>query len=269
MVKEHLACVDDQNSGKIKLTLEAGSGALYSELELLRAAFDTADFVNVSSAMKESDLTSSLQKTNADFLELELRLVNMERELHAISEMNKELKEEMEKEKAGQVDSELKLIRANMDLRELKAILLDKETELQAILDENEQLKSQRARAAELEVSRRLDFLNAEAEKKQQDGKSDAHSLNSSGGEFRDGSRIAEVEAAVRPVEKSCRNRTVMFASGDHGVIERTSSVDAEYNSTTGKLKSSPFLDVLDETSPKKKNNVLRKISGLWKKGPK
>jgi hypothetical protein len=51
-------------------------------------------------------------------------------------------------------------------------------------------------------------------------------------------------------------------------MVERTGSLDPEYNgSIGGKLMGSPFSD---DESPKRRNSgVLRRMSGLWKKGPK
>lgn len=53
-------------------------------------------------------------------------------------------------------------------------------------------------------------------------------------------------------------------------LVERSGSLDPDYNSIGGKMMNSPFSDDLEFESPKKKNSgVLRRMSGLWKKSPK
>ncbi|KAG0496347.1 hypothetical protein HPP92_001038 [Vanilla planifolia] len=128
------------------------------------------------------------------------------------------------------------------------------------------------ARAAEKDALSRVDFVSGEVEKNNSratrvmeqlvaaqavnsEMDSELRRLRVQSDQWR---KAAEAAAAVLSPGINCR------------AVERTGSLDSDYSSISGKLMSSPFSDELDDESPKKKNgNMLRKIGGLWKKGPK
>ncbi|KAH0468445.1 hypothetical protein IEQ34_003478 [Dendrobium chrysotoxum] len=133
----------------LKPPFEVESVASQSELEQLRAAleateaklqeehiqttmkiqstFEMAEHVKVDAGLRELELESTLQKTKAEVLELKAHL-SIATELLGISQINKELKDEMDEAKASQFESEMRLIKATTDVTELKANILDKES---------------------------------------------------------------------------------------------------------------------------------------------
>ncbi|XP_020578247.1 interactor of constitutive active ROPs 2, chloroplastic isoform X2 [Phalaenopsis equestris] len=313
MVKELQLSVEDDEVGG-KPPSEAESVASESELELLRAALEAAEaklheeqiestmkiqsaiemaeHVKVDAGLRELELESTLQKTTAELLDLKARLLSMETELPAISRMNEELKDEMDKAMASHFDSEMRLIKASTEVTELKSNLLDKETQLQSIMDENEQLKlelkrdrehqenyaaaildAERAKAAEQEALMRLGIVNGEAEKNNKKAAKVLEQLEAAQ------AVKSEMEAELRRLSvqsdqwrKAAEAAAAVLTPGNNGrIVERTGSLNSDYNSLLpGMLLSSPFSDDLDDESPKRKNgNMLMKIGGLWKKGSK
>lgn len=314
MVKELQASVEDDEVEREKPRFEVEFPASESELEELRVALEAAEaklqeeqiqttmkiqsalemaeLVKVDAGLRELELESTLQGTKAELLEFKARLLSMETELPGISQLNKELKDEIDKAKASRFDAEMRLIQATTDVTELKANLLDKETQLQSIMEENEQLRSElnerenehrknytvaisdaeRAKAAEEEALVRLGVVNGEAEK---NGKQAAKVLE----QLEAAQAVkSEMEAELRRLRvqsdqwrKAAEAAAAVLTPGNNGrMVERTGSLDSDYNSLPGKLISSPFSDDFDDESPKRKNgNMLRKIGGLWKKGSK
>lgn len=257
----------------------------------IQSAYEMAEHVKVGAGLRELELESMLQKTNAELVELKAQLLNMGMELHGISQNNKELKGEIEKAKSNEFDSELKLMRATTDYTELKANLLDKETELQSIMEENEELKSElsksdgehqkiyaaaiadaeRARSGEQEALVRLGIANGEAEKNSNKAAKALEQLDAAQ------AVKSEMQAELRRLRvqsdqwrKAAEAAAAVLTPENNGsIVERTISLDSDYNSLSGKLMSSPLSDGLYDVSPKKKSgNVLRKF-GLWKKGQK
>ncbi|PKU69207.1 interactor of constitutive active ROPs 2, chloroplastic [Dendrobium catenatum] len=314
MVKELQSSVEDDEIERGKPPFEVESVASQSELEQLRAAleaaeaklqeeqiqttmkiqsaFEMAEHVKFDAGLRELELESTLQKTKAELFELKARLLSLETELPGISQINKELKDEMDEAKASQFESEMRLIKATTDVTELKANILDKETQLQSIMEENEQIKSElskrdikhqknyaaaisdaeKAKAAEHEALMRLEVVNGEAEKISKKATKLSEQLEAAQ------AVKSEMEIELKRLRvqsdqwrKAAEAAAAVLTPGNNGrIVERTGSLDSDYNSLSGKLISSPFSDELDDDSPKRKNgNMLRKIGGLWKKGSK
>uniref|UniRef100_A0A452XT47 Uncharacterized protein n=1 Tax=Aegilops tauschii subsp. strangulata TaxID=200361 RepID=A0A452XT47_AEGTS len=192
-----------------------------------------------------------------------------------------------------QPELEAKLMKSITDIAELKANLMDKENALQSLAEENETLKSEAgrkeadvqqryeaavaelelAKAAEQDVRMRLGYVTEEADKSSRRAARASEQLDAAQ------AASAEADAELRRLRvqsdqwrKAAEAAAAALAGGggNNGgrMVERTGSLDTEYNgSIGGKLMGSPFSD---EESPKRRNSgVLRRMSGLWKKGPK
>ncbi|KAF8725726.1 hypothetical protein HU200_020275 [Digitaria exilis] len=204
------------------------------------------------------------------------------------------------KSEAMQPEIEAKLMRSITDIAELKASLMDKENALQSLAEENETLKMQAgrteaelqqkydaaveelelAKAAEQDVRMRLGLVTEEADKSSRRAARASEQLDAAQ------AASGEMEAELRRLRvqsdqwrKAAEAAAAVLSSGGGGdnngvgrTVERTGSLDAEYNNSIGgKLMSSPFSDEVDEESPKRRNSggsVLRRMSGLWKKSP-
>lgn len=160
---------------------------------------------------------------------------------------------------------------------------MEKETEFHNILDENRTLKLEMkkngvndeafaqleaARAAEERARARLNYVSEEAEKRDKREMCLAEQLEAA--------RAAnlETEAELRRLRvqsdqwrKAAETAAAMLSTGkNEKFVERTRSMDSNYNHVTGKI-GSPYLDEMDVDFDKKKNgNVLKRIGILWKK---
>ncbi|KAK1692484.1 hypothetical protein QYE76_009181 [Lolium multiflorum] len=196
-----------------------------------------------------------------------------------------------------QPELEAKLMKSITDIAELKANLMDKENALQSLAEENETLKSEAgrkeadvqqryeaavaelelAKAAEQDVRMRLGYVTEEADKSSRRAARSSEQLDAAQ------AASAEADAELRRLRvqsdqwrKAAEAAAAALSGGGIGeanngggrMVERTGSLDPEYNgSIGGKLMGSPFSD---DESPKRRNSgVLRRMSGLWKKGPK
>ncbi|XP_048565678.1 interactor of constitutive active ROPs 2, chloroplastic isoform X1 [Triticum urartu] len=192
-----------------------------------------------------------------------------------------------------QPELEAKLMKSITDIAELKANMMDKENALQSLAEENETLKSEAgrkeadvqqryeaavaelelAKAAEQDVRMRLGYVTEEADKSSRRAARASEQLDAAQ------AASAEADAELRRLRvqsdqwrKAAEAAAAALAGGggNNGgrMVERTGSLDTEYNgSIGGKLMGSPFSD---DESPKRRNSgVLRRMSGLWKKGPK
>ncbi|PKA62655.1 Interactor of constitutive active ROPs 2, chloroplastic [Apostasia shenzhenica] len=235
---------------------------LDSELEQLRS--ENAD-------VRECELESTLQRLSAELSDSKVLLIDKDTELQSFSEMNKQLKEEIEKCKANEFDLGMKLMKVNTFVTELKSNLMDKETELQNLLEENEQL-TLKLSMKESEHQKKYAEVVSEADKNGKKVTNFIEQLEAAK------SMNSEMEAELRRLRvqsdqwrKAAEAAAAVLTPGSNlRAGERTGSLDSDFNLISGKLMSSPFSDDLDDESPKKKNsNVLKKIGGLWKKGPK
>ncbi|XP_062230602.1 interactor of constitutive active ROPs 2, chloroplastic-like [Phragmites australis] len=254
-----------------------------------KTAYQMLENVKAECACRVCDLEHELKKNNDELMEAKAACVSIvQQDLHkpdAMSDMQPEL--------------EAKLMKSITDIAELKASLMDKENALQSMAEENETLKSEvgkmnaelqhkyeaavaeleLAKAAEQDVRMRLGFVTEEADKSSRRAARASEQLDAAQ------ASSAEMEAELRRLRvqsdqwRKAAEAAAAALTGAGGVdnnnnsktVERTGSLDPEYNSLGGKLMSSPFLDEVDGESPKRRNSsgVLRRMSGLWKKSPK
>ncbi|KAH7667649.1 hypothetical protein IHE45_12G073600 [Dioscorea alata] len=236
---------------------------------------------------REAVLESELKNAKAEIFNLKTSLIDKETELQNILDVNKELEAGKLQSLASETEIELE-----KKLMELKANLMDKETELQSISEENEKLKQEMgnkevesqksyeaviaevelAKAAERDALLRLGYVTEEADKSSRTAARVTEQLDAAQ------ALNTEMETELRKLRvqsdqwrKAAEAAAAVLTTGNNGrPMERTGSLDTDYNSIAGKLMSSPFSDDLSDDSPKKKNNtMLKKIGGLWKKGPK
>ncbi|XP_008783713.1 interactor of constitutive active ROPs 3 isoform X3 [Phoenix dactylifera] len=256
--------------------------------------YELMEQMQIDTRVRETEFESASNNSKSEIIVLKAILYDKEAELRSLSDMNKKLHEELQKGRTDQMESELglKLKQLIADITDLKADLMDKETALQSISEENEQLKSETrtremerhkayeaaiaevelARSAEKEALTRLGLVTEEADKNSRMATSVAEQLDAVQ------AMKSEMEAELRRLKVQAEQwrkaaeaaMAVLTASNNGRLLERTGSLDFECNSVDEKLMSSPFSDDLDDESPRKKNNnMLRRISGLWKKGQK
>lgn len=260
----------------------------------IQSAYELVERTKNESRVREAELESELKKTKADIEELKANLMDKETELQSICAENEGLNMEIEKGKLNQKQSvlEMELEKAKGAVADLKANLMDKETELQSIVEENELLKAEMekknaeggkgnaeivaeaeaARAAEREALAKLGYVTEEADKSGRRAARVAEQLEAAQ------ATNVEMEAELIRLRvqsdqwrKAAEAAAAILSSGGNNgkLMERSGSLDADYHPGS-KMLSSPYSDDMDEDdSPKKKNNMLKRIGVLWKKGPK
>ncbi|XP_044473871.1 interactor of constitutive active ROPs 2, chloroplastic-like isoform X2 [Mangifera indica] len=240
----------------------------------IRRAYEQVEHVKSESCQREAELETQLKNAKAHIEELRANLMDKETELQYISEENEGLNLKIK----GNGPSEA-------DLAELKVSMLDKETELHSLTEQNETLKleiekkemernkindeaitlAEAARAAEQEALMKVGYLTEEADRSSRRA---AHVT-----EQLDAAQVAntEMEAELRRLKvqldqwrKAAEAATAMLSTGNNGKF-----VENKINYLNGTM-GSPYLEDMDDDSPKKKNaNMLKKIGVLWKKGQK
>ncbi|KAK1586288.1 hypothetical protein Q3G72_000856 [Acer saccharum] len=261
-------------------SLKSEVGRLRSALEIAEARLHEEQIQSTVQIKSANELEAELRKTKSDIEELKANLMDKETELQGISEENEGLQQKLEKTISGQRQSELdnEVRKLKETVSDLKANLMDKETELQNISEENEMLKldsSKRetgdveaARAAEREALVKLGLAMEEADKSNRRAARVAEQLDAAQ------AANSEAESELRRLKvqsdqwrKAAEAAAAMLSAGNNGkVMERTGSLDSNYNSVAGKINS-PYSEDMDDDLLKKKNgNVLKKIGVLWKK---
>lgn len=256
----------------------------------IRTAYELMEKIKSGSSLREAELQAELTKTKAGIEELKANLMDKETELQGIIEENEGLNLRLEKnlscQREYELENEMKKLKENV--ADLKANLMDKETEMQNISEENEMLKLEinkseldknrvnndvvteveAARRAEREALRRFEVAMEEADKSNKRAARVAEQLEAAQ------AAGAEMEAELRRLKvqsdqwrKAAEAAAAMLSAGNNGrVMERTGSLDTNYDPVTGKI-SSPYSEDMDDDLLKKKNgNMLKKIGVLWKK---
>ncbi|CAN4121591.1 unnamed protein product [Withania somnifera] len=257
----------------------------------VRGAYELVERTKSESTQREAEWEAKLNEAKSKVEELKEKLMNREAQLRVISDENKELSQHVEQ--MWSADKEFELAaqpkKSESILGDLTANLLDKETELQSLMEENQQLKSEigkrelestkvsnealalveEAKIAEREALIKLGDLTKEADKSSRKVKRVTEELNATQ------AANSEIETELRRLKVQCNQwrkaaeaAASMLSTGNNAkYVERTGSLD--YHTIGGKL-GSPLLDDLDDDSPKKKkNNMLKKIGFLLKKGQK
>lgn len=262
---------------------------IHSTLQI-RSAYEQVEHAKSEASQKEAELGVEIKKAKADIEELKAQLMDKETEMQSIAEENEGLSLKNEKSLASEEkESEfaIRLKKSETDLVELRASLLDNETRLQSVTEENETLKmeikniemekskanevavalAEAARAAERDALVKLGYAMEEADKSSRKAARVTEQLDAAQ------AVNSEMEAELRRLKvqsdqwrKAAEAAASMLSTGNNGkLVERTCSLDS-YCDPMG----SPFLEDMDDDSPKKKNgNMLKKIGVLWKKGQK
>ncbi|KAK0584061.1 hypothetical protein LWI29_007037 [Acer saccharum] len=259
----------------------------------IRSAYEQVELTKSESSQRRTELEMELRNAKTRIEELKANLMDKETELQNISEENEELKSKIDRDQPSEKDSELavEVRKLEADLAELKACLSDKGRHLQSVTEENDTLKiemekkeiernkvndeaialAEAARAAEREALMKVGYLTEEADKSSRRATRVTEQLDAAQ------ATNTELETELRRLKvqsdqwrKAAEAATAMLSTGNNGkFVERTGSLDCNYNNMAGNL-GSPFSEDMDEDSPKKKNaNMLKKIGVLWKKGQK
>ena len=256
----------------------------------IRSAYELVEQIKSGSSLREAALEAELKKKKADVEELKANLMDKETELQGISEENEGLNLKLEKSLSCQREYELEkeLKKLNECVSELRANLMDKETELQSISEENEMLKLEikkremdrgkandhvvaeveAAKAAEREALMKLGIVMEEADKSNRRAARVTEQLEAAQ------AANSEMEAELRRLKvqsdqwrKAAEAAAAMISAGNNGkFMERTASLDSNYNSIAGKIGSPYSEDMEDDLLKKKNGNMLKKIGVLWKK---
>ncbi|KAE8683662.1 ROP interactive partner 5 isoform 4 [Hibiscus syriacus] len=256
----------------------------------IKSAHELVEQIKSEAGSKEAELLAELEKANNGIADLKANMMDKETELQCISEENDELRMKLDKnlscQRESEIENQVKLL--NEAIVDLKANMMDKETELQNISEENEMLRldiSKRdmdkgktndevstelgeARVAKQEAIMKFGLAMEESDKNNRRAARVAEQLEAA--------QIAnsEMEAELRRLKvqsdqwrKAAEAAAAMFSAGNNGrLVERTGSLDSNYNPVKGKF-SSPYTEDSDDELLKKKNgNMLKKIGVLWKK---
>jgi chromosome segregation ATPase len=257
----------------------------------IKSAYELVEQMKSGSSLREAELEAELERTKADVEELKANLMDKETELQGISEenegLNLRLERNLSRQREYEVEKELKKL--NVHVADLRANLMDKETELQNILEENEMLKSEinkremdrgevndkvvaeveAAKNAEREALMKLGIVMEEADRSNRRAARVTEQLEAAQ------SANSEMEAELRKIKvqsdqwrKAAEAAASMLSAGNNGkFMERTGSLDSNYNHIAGKMISSPYSEEMEDDLLKKKNgNMLKKIGVLWKK---
>ncbi|OMO77247.1 putative ATP binding protein [Corchorus olitorius] len=280
--------------GRLRSALEAAEIKCHEEniqsTVQVKSAHELVEQIKSEASLREAELLADIKKANLDIADLKANLMDKETELQGISEENEELHMKLDKNLSRQreleLENELKVLREAVV--DLKGNMMDKETELQNISEENEMLRleiSKRdmdkgktndkvtselemARAAEREAIMKLGLAMEEADKNNRRASRVAEQLEAAQ------TANSEMEAELRRLKvqsdqwrKAAEAAAAMLSAGNNGkFMERTGSLDSNYNPVTGKVGSPYGEDIDDDLLKKKNGNVLKKIGVLWKK---
>jgi chromosome segregation ATPase len=258
----------------------------------IRSAYEQVECTKLESGQREAKLETELKKAKNNIEELRANLMDKETELQGISEENEGLMLKIKKNQPSEREAELAMGMKNLehDLAELKASLLDKEAQLQRVAEENETLRTEikkgeieqskvndeavamaeTARASEHEALMKLGYLTEEADKSSRRAARMTEQLDAAQ------TANTEMEAELRRLKvqadqwrKAAEAAAAMLSTGNNGkFVERTGSLDSNYNPIAGNM-GSPCSEDMDDSPRKKNRNMLKKIGVLWKKGQK
>ncbi|XP_042505830.1 interactor of constitutive active ROPs 3-like [Macadamia integrifolia] len=272
--------------GQLKAALEAAE-ARHQEEHIqytmqIQSAYEMVEQMKSEACIRVPELEAELKKTKAYIEELKGNLMDKETELQRISEENEGLNMTIQQYNSSPREDklEVELQKLKADVTDLKANLMDKETELQGISEENELLKleikkreieskvtdeaiaeAEAARAAEKEALMKVGYVTEEADKSSKRAARVTEQLEAAQ------AANSEMEVELRRLKvqsdqwrKAAEAAAAFFSTGNNGKL-----MDSYVSGKIG----SPNSEDMDDDSPKRKNNVLRKIGVLWKKGQK
>ncbi|WOL18661.1 interactor of constitutive active ROPs 3-like isoform X1 [Canna indica] len=233
----------------------------------IQCAYELMEKMSTDTKSRESELELRLTETKSEVNLLKAKLFDREIELQSLSKKNELLAETVNKEHQNDSEIGLQLAQSIADVADLKFKLAEKESTLAMISKENEQLKLEfkktemnSVKAKEDVTAMKLGFLFKEEELKEQMNESVVQELSAAQLEK------IEMEAELRKLKvqadqwKKAAETAILMLTDE-------STTDVDCPSGDGKLMRLPFTDELDDqSSRKKKNNVLRRISGKWNK---
>ncbi|XP_050235504.1 interactor of constitutive active ROPs 3 isoform X3 [Mercurialis annua] len=257
----------------------------------IRSACELVEQMKSGSFLRETELEAELKQAKADIDELKADLMDKETELQGISEENEGLNMKLKNRLSRQGDSELEneIGKLEETVANLKVSLMNKETELLSLSEEHEILKAETNRremnwkkgnndqvdteleaaiTAEREALMKLGLMTEEADRRNKKVIRVTEQLDAAQ------AANSEMEAELRKIKvqsdqwrKAAEAAAAMLSAGNNGkFMDRTGSLDDNYNAVTGKM-GSPFNEDMDDDLLKKKNgNMLKKIGVLWKK---
>lgn len=256
----------------------------------VKIAHELVEQIKSESNLRETKLEEDLRKMKSDIEELKANLMDKETELQGISEENEGLQLKLEKNISGHREFELdnEVRKLKQAVSDFKANLMDKETELQNISEENEMLKLEvnkrettnankgntdqvnevdAAKAAEREALVKLNLALEEADKSNWRATRVTEQLEAAqAANYEAEAELRRLKVQSDQWRKAAEAAAAMLSAGNNGkVMERTGSLDSNYNSITGKINS-PYDEMDDDLLKKKNGNVLKKIGVLWKK---
>ncbi|KAK1270899.1 hypothetical protein QJS04_geneDACA019684 [Acorus gramineus] len=264
-----------------------------------QCAYELVELTKHESSNKDAEMVVELKKAQSEISELKEKVTAKEIELLQNIVRPKEFRSHSRQEKELELEEkqlEEKLRQSMRDLEEVKANLMDKETELQNVAEENEQLRLETKRmgeeihkgnevaAAEVEVTRaaeqealmRLGFVTEEADKNSRmvaQVSEQLEAVQTANSEMVAELRRIKVQSEQwrKAAEAAAAVLTTSNNNSNGKLMERTGSMDSAYRPFDGKttILGSPYSEGFDDDSPKKKNNMLKKIGVLWKKGQK
>ncbi|XP_076921382.1 interactor of constitutive active ROPs 2, chloroplastic-like [Bidens hawaiensis] len=219
--------------------------------EELERAYELVEQTKTESSQKVPFLEAHLGKTNAELEDMKAKLQN-------ITEENKNLNEKMKKTVLATEKDVMNFKKLEAELEDLKRIKFENETELKNMTEELEKLKMEKnyvnnetGRVGEIEALMKAERVTEQLNL--------AQAAN------------AEMEAELRRLKvqtdqwrKAAEAAAAMISGGTNGkFVERTGSLDT--HTISGKLNS-PFLEDMDDESPKKKNGNMLKKFGVFMK---
>jgi hypothetical protein len=244
----------------------------------LQCIFEFIEQIKMKSNERERKLEEAANRAKSEVMLLKASLFDKDCKAKQIMEMSKRNEAEAEAE-------------WNLNITKLKEELGEKKKELDKILHENELLKfeltklsREKDKICEQEIIEKNLAINAQKEalskleiaiEEIQENKEKASVVDKKLDSVQN--MKAEMETELRRLriqadqwKKAAETAMTLLTVGNKDkLIDRTNSLNSNSNlsSVSGKFKSLDFSDELDDERLSWKNgNVLRKISGMWKK---
>ncbi|KAF5201808.1 Interactor of constitutive active rops 2 protein [Thalictrum thalictroides] len=257
----------------------------------VQSIYELMEKTKSESTLKEVEMEVALNNSKADIQDLSAKLMYKETELQNILQESEGIGLKIENNLASQrvSDMELEVEKLKHSIENLKANLMDKETELKISTEEIKLLKSEfksketeqaktnyevslKAEAAEDAEKEALMMLGIQTKEADKSIKREAWVVE----------QLEAAQATNRNMEMELRKlkvqadqwrkaaeaaAAILSIEDNEKTVERTSPLSSSYDTFTGRM-SSTFFEGLDDESLKKRN-MLKKIGDLWKKGQK
>ncbi|KAJ3669144.1 hypothetical protein LUZ60_011094 [Juncus effusus] len=237
----------------------------------LQCALELMEKMKIESSEREEKLEETVNSAKTDVIKLKAILFDKDDEIRRILNLNKKTEDETE---------------SGLNLKNLREELGEKDFELQRILHENEILQDV-VRNLSMEKDKFYEESikeKNEARKKEKNAGlkikvaiEEAKENKEKLGSIQNKKEEMEMELKKLRVQadqwkKAAETAMALLTVGNKDkLIERSDSLDSNsnlnLNSVSGKFGSLNFPDELDDETQTRKNlNVLRRISGMWKK---